>query len=189
MKMEIGQVLTILIGMFFSFILVAGAYFVALILFAVFLVLDKRYGSMLSNYKQSFFLFDAINLIGIIAVIYYEFAQHSPILNTLLIVLTVIKVFVMVVDAFVIKNKNLSNNEYVLANTVQLCSMICILTYFFNVSNLFFAVDALMFEIAAFALKIYINRENKPKVPVVTQKDDSLEERIHSAGNGEGDVE
>ena len=187
--MELVLALTILIGMFFSFILVAGAYFVALILFVVFLVLDKRYGSMISNYKQSFFLFDAINLIGVIAVIYYEFAQHSPILNTLLIVITVIKVFVMLVDAFVIKNKNISNNEYVLANTVQLCSMLCVLTYFVNVSNLFFAVDALMFEIAAFALKIYINRENKPKIPVAGKKDDSLEERIHSAGNGEGDVE
>ena len=186
--MELVLALTILVGMFFSFVLAAGAYFVAVILFVVFLILDKKYGASLLNYKHSFFLFDAINLIGIVAVLYYEFANHAKILNLLLIVLMVIKVLVLLVDAFVIKTKNLSNNEYVLANTVQLCSMICILTYFVNVSNLFFAVDALLFEFAAFALKLYINRENKPKV-VENKKDSSLEDRIHSAGNGEGDVE
>ncbi len=187
--MELILSMIILVGMFFSFMLVAGAYFIALILFVVFLILDKRYGQSIINYKQSFFLFDFINLIGVVAVLYYEFSRFSKVLSTLLILILMVKLFAMLVDVFVIKNQNFSNNEYVLANVVQLCSMICMLTYFLNVSELFFAVDALLFELACLILKFYINRENKEKVEEKKVEDSSLEDRIRSAGKDEGDVE
>lgn len=95
----------------------------------------------------------------------------------------------MMVDIFLIKNKNLSTNENFLVDVIKLCSMICILTYFFNVSNLFFAIDSFIFEIVAFAIKIYINRDNDSKKQKVDSAEQKLEERIHSAGENEGEIE
>lgn len=148
----------IFIGMFFSLKFVSAMYFIALLISFVVLILDRKYGTILTNYKLTFFLFDLINLMSVIAIIYYEFTKHTLVLNIFLIALIVFEVALMVLDIFFIHNKNLTRTENLLVDFVKLGSMICILTYFFGVSTLFFAIDALAFEIANFILKIYVNR-------------------------------
>ena len=136
--MQLALSLIIFVGMFFSIKLVAGTYFVAILITAVFLILDKKYGSILTNYKLTFLLFDIVNLIAIIAITYYEFVNHSTVLNVFLFILIAIETVSACIDIFVIKNKNVSSRENILVDVVKLSSMICILTYFFNVSDLFF---------------------------------------------------
>ena len=187
--MQLALSLIIFVGMFFSIKLVAGTYFVAILITAVFLILDKKYGSILTNYKLTFLLFDIVNLIAIIAITYYEFVNHSTVLNVFLFILIAIETVSACIDIFVIKNKNVSSRENILVDVVKLSSMICILTYFFNVSDLFFAIDALIFEVASFVLKLYVNKSQvEPKSKELTPEK-SLEQRIHSAGVNEGEVE
>ena len=106
-----------------------------------------------------------------------------------MILLMGILVLSLLIDWFLIKNQRFTNNENTLVNTVKLCSMICILTYFFNVSDLFFAIDSLIFEVASFVLKIYLNLDDSKKKDVEPEKEQSLEERIFSAGENEGDMD
>ena len=187
--MQIALSLIILIGMFFSVKFVACVYFVALIISAVFVMLDKKYGSILTNYKLTFFLFDLINLIGVIAILYYEYAKHTKILNVFLILVLVVECLMMIVDFVLIKNENLSNNENFLADIIKLCSMICLLTYFCNVSDLYFSIVAFVFELIAFGMRMYINRPSN----ITKIKEEKFEKiivkRIRSAGENEGDVE
>lgn len=175
-------------GMFFSVKIVGGVYFIAILLSVVFAILDKKYGKFLSNYKVTFFLFDLINLISVIAILYYEYSRHEMILNVFLILLIVIEVLMMIIDFFLIKNKNLSKNESFIVNVVKIASMICILTYFYKVSILFFAIDALFFEVASLILKIYVNKVEKNE-EINEPVEPKVEDIIQSAGKDEGDVE
>lgn len=175
-------------GMFFSVKIVGGVYFIAILLSVVFAILDKKYGKFLSNYKVTFFLFDLINLISVIAILYYEYSRHEMILNVFLILLIVIEVLMMIIDFFLIKNKNLSKNESFIVNVVKIASMICILTYFYKVSILFFAIDALFFEVASLVLKIYVNKAEKNE-EINEPVEQKVEDIIQSAGKDEGDVE
>lgn len=175
-------------GMFFSVKIVGGVYFIAILLSVVFAILDKKYGKFLSNYKVTFFLFDLINLISVIAILYYEYSRHEMILNVFLILLIVIEVLMMIIDFFLIKNKNLSKNESFIVNVVKIASMICILTYFYKVSILFFAIDALFFEVASLVLKIYVNKVEKNE-EINEPVEPKVEDIIQSAGKDEGDVE
>ena len=79
----------IFIGMFFSLKFVSAMYFIALLISFVVLILDRKYGTILTNYKLTFFLFDLINLMSVIAIIYYEFTKHTLVLNIFLIALIV----------------------------------------------------------------------------------------------------
>ena len=175
-------------GMFFSVKIVGGVYFIAILLSVVFAILDKKYGKFLSNYKVTFFLFDLINLISVIAILYYEYSRHEMILNVFLILLIVIEVLMMIIDFFLIKNKNLSKNESFIVNVVKIASMICILTYFYKVSILFFAIDALFFEVASLILKIYVYKVEKNE-EINEPVEPKVEDIIQSAGKDEGDVE
>ena len=173
--------------MFFSIKIVGSVYFIALIISAVFVVLDKKYGSLLTNFKLTFFLFDLVNLIAVIAIVYYEYTKHTFVLNMFLVLLIVVEVLMMVVDMFLIKNKNISSNQNFVVDVLKLCSMICILTYLFNVSDLYFAIVAFAFEIIIFVLRLVLNRDTQ-KAKEETHEN-SLAKRIHSAGESEGDVE
>ena len=175
-------------GMFFSVKIVGGVYFIAILLSVVFAILDKKYGKFLSNYKVTFFLFDLINLISVIAILYYEYSRHEMILNVFLILLIVIEVLMMIIDFFLIKNKNLSKNESFIVNVVKIASMICILTYFYKVSILFFAIDALFLEVASLILKIYVYKVEKNE-EINEPVEPKVEDIIQSAGKDEGDVE
>lgn len=187
--MQLAVSLIILVGMFFSVKIVGGVYFIALIISAVFVVLDKKYGSLLTNYKLTFFLFDLVNLIAVIAIVYYEYTKHTFVLNMFLTLLIVIEVLMMVVDMFLIKNKNISPNQNFIVDVLKLCSMICILTYLFNVSDLYFAIVAFVFEIVIFVLRLVLNRDTSSQKAKEEIHENSLAKRIHSAGESEGDVE
>ena len=187
--MQLALSLTVLVGMFFSVKLVGAAYFIAIILSAVFLMLDKKYGSALTSYKSTFFLFDLTNLIAIIAIVYYEYKNHSMVLNTFLVILMIIQIFSMLIDVYIVKNKDILDKETVIVDVLKLGSMICILTYFFNVSDLFFAIDAFVFEMVGFVYKIYLSRDKKEKIKENESNQKNIEERIHSAGKNEGEIE
>ena len=176
-------------SIFINFYIASATFFISIIVVVVFLVLDKKYGSDLSNYKLTFFLLDLICIIALSTVLVYEYNTAPMILNGFVILLIGTLVLSLVIDWFLIKNQRFTNNENTLVNTVKLCSMICILTYFFNVSDLFFAIDSLIFEVASFVLKIYLNLDDTKKKDVEVEKEPSLEERIFSAGENEGDMD
>ena len=69
--MLIPIAILMLVGMFISVKIVANAYFVALLIAFVFLMLDRHHGENLTNYKLAFFIFDIINLISSVAILYY----------------------------------------------------------------------------------------------------------------------
>ena len=55
----------IFVGMFFSPKLVAGIYFIGVILSVLLLLLDKKYDKLHSNYQLTYLLFDITNLIAV----------------------------------------------------------------------------------------------------------------------------
>lgn len=173
--MQLSIVITIFIGMFFSLTLVSVMFFVALLLSAVVLMLDKKYGTILTNYKLTYFLFDLINLIAVIAIVYYENRSNTRELNIFLIALIVANVVLMLADIFLVKNKNLTKAENLFIDVVKLCSMICLLTYFFKVSILFYAIFSFAFEIINLVLKICVNRVNiSPRVETKEEKEKNI---------------
>ncbi len=153
-----------LIGMFFDVKFVASAYFIAILVSVVFFMLDKKYGDSVANYKLAFLLFDIINLIAIIAVVYYEFTKHSKLLNIMLIALMAVLLFLILIDVNLLKNKDISKKYSVFIGLLNLGVMICILTYFCNVSELFFVIGALVFEVAIIVLKTIIIFKKHKKV-------------------------
>ncbi len=175
---------------FINAYIVAATFFISIIVLVVFMMLDRKYGAEFSNYKVTFFLLDLICIIAIITIMVYEFQRANIVLKVSLALVVVMLVLSMISEWFLLKNENFTNNENMLVNATKLCSMICLLTYFFNISNLFFALDSLIFEVAAFTLKIYLNYESdeKKKEPVV-KTELSIEERIFSAGESEGEFE
>lgn len=176
------------VAMFFDVDIVAAAYFVALIMVVVFLILDKKYGPLLTNYKLAFFHFDLINLIAIVSIIYYEFYKHTLVLNIFLIALIIMQIAMMVIDVAVIKNKKITAPEHLIVDAMTIGTMICILTYFFKVSILFYAIDALIFEIAVIVIKVMFNKYGGD-VQVEAKQEEVIEEIIHSAGENEGDID
>lgn len=154
------------IGMFFSVRFVGNSYFIALIIVSVFLMIDRHYNENLTNYKLSFFIIDFINLIAVIAIVYYEFTKYSLVLNILLITLMVVLLALIVVDGILLANKDVSKKYSLLVNLTNLASMICVLTYFYDVSELFFAIDALLFLIATLVVKIVliVKRTDKKEI-------------------------
>jgi hypothetical protein len=179
---------------FFNEHAVSSTYFISLLICVVLLILDNHYGTILTNYKLTFFLFDLINMVAVCAIIYYEFSKHTIVLNVFLIILVFLSLFTMIVDAFFVKNKNITKVESSFIGIFKVGAMICILTYFFNVSALWFAIDAFLFELADVALKIYFNSYNytnfnKIKKTQNENEESSLEDRIHSAGEDEGEID
>ena len=138
--------LMMFIGMFFGVVFVGSPYFIALLICAILLILDRKYGSILTNYKLVYLLFEIVNLIAVISVVYYEYSKHTEILNTFLILLIVIETLMALIDIFLLKNKKLTRTMNVVIDFIKLCSMICIITYFFGVSKLYFAIFAFVFE-------------------------------------------
>lgn len=175
---------------FINFYIASATFFITIIVVVVFLVLDRKYGSDLSNYKMTFFLLDLICIIALATVLVYEYSTASMILNGFMFLLIGMLVLSLIIDWFLIKNQRFTNNENTLVNVVKLCSMICILTYFFNVSDLFFAIDSLIFEVAGFILKIYLNMDDsQKKTEEKVEEEPTIEEMISSVGQNEGDMD
>ena len=174
-------------GIFFSLKVVGGAYFVAMLVCAIIFLLDKKYGTLLTNYKMTYLLFEIVNFIAVLAVIAYEYSKHTETLNLFLILLGALEVLMIAIDIFFIKNKDLEKIQNLLIDFMKLCSMVCIITYFFNVSKLYFAIFAFMFEIANLTVKFVVYCENKSKTEQPVQKSESIEDIIHSGDDGDGE--
>lgn len=176
----------IFVGMFFGVVFVGIPYFIAMLICAIILLLDKKYGTILTNYKLTYLLFEIINLIAVISVVYHEYSNHSETLNLFLFLLIAIEILMAVIDIFLLKNKNLSKSKNLIIDFLKLCSMICIITYFFNVSKLYFAIFAFVFEAMNIAIKVATVYDNKKPVEEKKQEQ-SLEDIIHSSDNEDGE--
>ncbi len=190
--MLIPMALIMFVGMFFDVKIVGDAYFAALLLAVVFLILNKKYGKFIKNHKLAYILFEIINLIAVIAIVYYEFQKHTLVLNIFLVLLIAAELVLLVIDVFVLKNEKINSQENIFISVVKLGSFICILTYFFKVSELFFAIDALIFEVANIVLKILFSKLEIPDFGEDKQPEkeiSSIEKRINSAAENEGEIE
>ena len=177
------------VGVFFGVGYVRIPYFVALIICAVLLILDKKSNSNLTNYKLTYLLFEIVNLIAVISVIYYEYSKHTRVLNLFLILLLCVEILMGLIDVFVLRNNHLSKKANVGIDFIKLCSMICIITYFFGVSDLYFAIFAFAFELSNIVVKVWTYLKNKNKQEtLVEESSNSIEDIIHS-GDNEGDGE
>lgn len=174
----------IFIGMFFGVVFVGTPYFISLLICAIILLLDKKYGSILTNYKLTYLLFEVINLIAVVSVVYHEYSKHSETLNLFLFLLIAVEILMIVIDIFLLKNKNLNKMKNLLIDFLKLCSMICIITYFFGVSKLYFAIFAFVFESMNIAVKVTTYFDNR-KQPEETKQDENIEDIIHSSDNGD----
>lgn len=176
-------------GVFFGVGYVRIPYFVALIVCALLLILDRKSDSNLTNYKITYLLFEIVNLIAVISVIYYEYSKHTGILNLFLILLLCVEILMGIVDLLVIRNKHLTKKVNVSIDFIKLCSMICIITYFFGVSDLYFAIFAFAFELSNIVVKVWTYFKNRNKKDVVeVENSESIEDIIHSDDNeGEGE--
>lgn len=179
----------IFVGMFFDVKFVGAPYFIAMIICAVIFLLDRKFATLLTNYKLTYFLFELVNLMAVISVVYYEYENLDKNLELFLILLLVVEVLMAVIDIFLLKNKDLSRTKNLIIDFIKLCSMICILTYFFGVSKLYFAIFALIFEGMNVALKVstYFESLNKKDKIVETKKEEKLEDIIHSNNEGDGE--
>lgn len=180
----------IFIGMFFSTKLVMSIYFIAILIGAIILLLDKKYGTFLTNYKLTYFLFEIVNLIAVVSIIYYEYSKHTDILNLFLVLLVAIEFILILFDIFAIKNKNLTKQMNLAIDFIKLCAMICFITYFFGVSKLYFSIFAFVFESMNLTVKMVscLNNKKEKDKQIVENKDISVEDVIKSnadVGDGE----
>lgn len=176
----------IFVGMFFGVLFVGSAYFIAMLICAIILLLDKKYGSILTNYKLTYLLFEIINLMAVISVVYYEYKNLTDILNLFLILLIALELLMAIVDIFLLKNKDLTKTKNLLIDFIKLCSMVCVITYFFGVSKLYFAIFAFVFEAMNIAVKVETFFENRNKNQETIQiKEEKIEDIIHSSDNNE----
>ena len=173
------------LGMFFSIKIVAAVYFIAIVLCIVLNILDRKYGTILTNYKLTYLLFELVNLIAVISVIYFEYSKHTEVLNLFLILLVILEVLLIIIDVFVIKNKNLTKRENLVVDFMKLCSMICFLTYFFNVSKLYFSIFAFVFESINLVMKVFCNLDDKTQIE--DKKEEDIITDVIQSNSDEGD--
>ena len=189
-------ILSILIfaEIFFDFSHVGIFYFVAILIMAVFLLLDKKYGKLLTNHKAVFFLCDFINLVATVAILYYEYSKHNSVLNGFLIALISILGIMIIMDILVVADKFFLRKEFLFIDVFELCSMICIFTYFNKVSEFWFGVTAFVFILAVLVFKVvatiklrfHNKRQIEEEKPVVTENE--IEKLIQS-NEEQGEVE
>ena len=178
-----------LIGIFFGGVYVGMSYFIAMIVCIIMLILDKKSDSNLTNYKLTYLIFGIINLLAVVSVIYYEYSKHTKVLNIFLILLIVIEILMGIVDVFILKNKNLTKKFNLTIDFLRLCSMICIMTYFFGVSDLYFAIFAFVFELSNMAVKVltFFKAKNKKELNRQEEKQEETLEDIIRSSDEEGE--
>ena len=175
--------------MFFGATVVGIVYFCALLLTSVFLIMDRYCADNLANYKSIFILLDVINLIAILAILIYEWAEHTIAFNVMLFVFAAIEIAMIVFETVKVNVKNITKVESVISGILKIGSMICMLTYFYGVSSLFFAIDAMIFEIANLGIKICFDKLDIKQKSVKMTEDDNLESMIQKAEDDGGDVD
>ncbi len=178
------------VALFFGVRYVRIPYFIAVIICAILLILDTKSDSNLTNYKFTYLLFEIVNLIAVVSVMYYENTKHTKILNVFLILVIVIEILMAIIDICILKNQNLSKKINLAIDITKLCAMVCVLTYFFGISDLYFAIFAFVFNLANGVLKICTHFGTKNKsVNARNDETQKLEDIIKSGYETEGDIE
>ena len=187
--MYFSLIVLMFISMIFGATIVGIVYFCALLLTLVFLGMDRSSAEPLANYKALFILLDIINLVAIIAILIFEWFVHSIVLNILLFVFAGVEVFMITHQGLNMKARTTSKVESVFVGILKIGSMICMLTYFYGVSSLFFAIDAMIFEIANLGIKICFNKiDIKEKSDKITEED-KIESMIQKPEDDGGDLD
>lgn len=187
-------IIVMIICCFFSSTAVANVYFAMLLVVAVFILLDKKYGFFITNYKSIFIMFDISSLIASFVVIFYEHASNSLTVLVLLYVLMGLTLAIVLTDILLIKNKLLTKKECLMVEFMQLCLMICMLTYFYKVSSFWYLVVAVAFEAITETLKIYFaiklkNRAVESSQDEESEVNDTVEKIERAENEDEGDME
>ena len=176
-----------LAGLFFGVKFVGMPYFISMIICVILLVLDKKSNSNVTNYKLTYLLLGLINFIAVSSIIYYEYSKHTEHLNLFLILLVDAEVLMAIIDVFILKNKNLTKRFNLVIDVARLCSMICIMTYFFGISDLYFAIFAFIFEIANISIKVSTHFISRKKEEVKEENVEKIEDIIHSSDEENGE--
>ncbi len=180
--------ITMIVGSFFDIQIVGNAYFVALLILISFFIIDKHYGTILTNYRITFFLTDLINIIAVATILAYVYNKEITV-DVCLIAVIVIEAIMIILNLFFTKNENITKYFGAIVDTVKIGSIISILAYFYKVSTFWFAIDALIFELVSLGFKIYFAAVHKKVEEKEISENEKIEELIHSAGEDEGETE
>ena len=104
-----------------------------------------------------------------------------------LILLVDAEVLMAIIDVFILKNKNLTKRFNLVIDVARLCSMICIMTYFFGISDLYFSIFAFVFEIANISIKVSTHFISRKKEDVKEENVEKIEDIIHSSDEENGE--
>ncbi len=173
--------ITMIVGSFFDIQIVGNAYFVALLILISFFIIDKHYGTILTNYRITFFLTDLINIIAVATILAYVYNKEITV-DVCLIAVIVIEAIMIILNLFFTKNENITKYFGAIVDTVKIGSIISILAYFYKVSTFWFAIDALIFELVSLGFKIYFAAVHKKVEEKEISENEKIEELIHSAG-------
>lgn len=185
-------ILAMIVCALFSLTAVGAVYFVMLLVVVVFTILDKRYNFFITNYKSIFVMFDLAGLVSVLTIICYEYSKHSLTLNIFLWLILGIRLCHILVDLLFIKNNFISKAECLMIDFIQIGSMICVLTYFYQVSTFWYSIVAFALAVGNMALKVYVavvlkKRIAKQAVVSVQEKDETISGL--GRNDDEGDIE
>lgn len=183
-------VIAMIVGMFFNLTVVGTSFFLAAIISAVITIIDRLGDGLNSNSKLIFIVCDVLILIALLAICYFESFRRWNVVDILLTIFAILEVTILLVDIFYIKNGKISKHGLTIVDLLKFGTIVCILAYFFKVSSLWFAIDALVFESSSLVLKIVLSHFSKQKAARVEKsEEENIESRIHSAGEDEKDPE
>lgn len=178
-----------IVGIFFGATVVGIVYFCVLLLTTVFLLIDKYQTEALTNYKTIFVLLDVVNFIAVLSILIYEWAEHTVGFNIMMFLFLALEIAMILFVCLKKKKSNTTKVESVFVGILKIGSMICMLTYFYGVSTLFFAIDAMIFEVSNLVIQICFNRiDIKPKSVKITDNQ-KLQEIIQKPLEDEGDLD
>ena len=156
--------LCIFVSTFFSAKVVSVTYFITFIITVVYYILNIKYGKKFSSYKQSLVMFNIINLVAVFSIIYYESSKHSLLIITFLSLMLFVELISLIFNIFFAKNENFVLPEIILLYCMILGIMICVLTYLFDVSDLWYAIIAFVLELVGFVMKFGFTFKNYSKI-------------------------
>ena len=196
--MLIALSVLMIIGIFLGSSFVGVLFFISLLVVIVFTILDKKYGKQLASHEDYYLFVDIICLIAISAIMYYEDANQSKILKIFLALLGTSIGVLILLDFLYCKDEFYVKKECLIIDFTQICSMICILAYFYKVSEFWFAVVALVFEIINIILRVVFTTKQKKLLEtqsettgsdkILENQEVSVEDKI-SSNNEQGDME
>lgn len=185
-----------MVGVFFNSAFVGVLFFIGLLLVIVFTILDKKYGMRLACHDDYYLFVDIVCAIAVASIIYYEEANQSNILKIFLGILFGSILLLIILDVFFCRDKYFVKKECLFIDIAQICSMICILAYFYGVSEFWFAVVALCICVTNFVVRVVITLKQKKNLEKIDEKNSSIEndgktsiEEIIHSNTEQGDME